>query len=197
MSLVERFAKPAPTAAVGANPNLAQLMQGTANTCAPAGCDSAPPVGVGMVLRATPQGAPLPYPFLVPAAGALGGPGGVAYLTVALDVDFKGDDLMLDSATLLDGTGLAIGTAQTGLTALQVTSWTSNGIRDQNLLAATGLPAQAFAQTSQRRFGFDTAPTQARQQIVVEITNRAMVPVGVSGMIAGVCGDCNTTKRGQ
>jgi hypothetical protein len=190
MSLVERFAKPAPTAAVGANPNIAQLMQGTANMCAPAGCDSAPPVAVGMVLRGSPQGTPIDYPFLVPA-------GGVAFLTVALDVDFKGDDLMLNSPTFLDGPGTGAGTAQSGLVALQVTSWTSNGIRDQNLLAETGIPAKAFDILAQRRFGFDTAPTQARQQIVIEITNGAAIPVGVQAMIAGVCGDCNTTKRGQ
>ena len=195
MSLVERFAKPVPTAAVGANPNIAQLMQGTANACAPAGCDSSPPVAVGMVLRGSAQGAPSSFPFTVPA-------GGVAYLTVALDVDFKGDDLMLDSSstiTALSATGVAFPllAGANGLAVLQVTSWTSNGIRDQNLLAETGLPATAFDFHAQRRFGFDTAPTQARQQIVVEVTNTSLDPIAVSGLIAGVCGDCNTTKRGQ
>ena len=165
-------------------------MQGTANACSPAGCDSSPPVGVGMVLRSTPQGNPEPYPFAIPAGKAY-------YLTVALDVDFKGDDLMLSSTSRLDNTGAALGHDASGLTALQVTSWTSNGIRDQNLLAATGLPAVAFDYSAQRRFGFDVAPTQARQQIVVEVTNPSGIPINVSGMIAGVCGDCNTTKRGQ
>ena len=195
MSLVERFAKPVPTAAVGANPNIAQLMQGTANACSPAGCDSAPPVGVGMVVRSTPQGAPAAFPYTVPA-------GSIAFLTVALDVDFKGDDLMLNSASTITAaslTGVAFPAlvGSNGLKVLQVTSWTSNGIRDQNLLAETGLPATAFAYDAQRRFGFDTAPTQARQQIVVEVTNTSLDPIAVSGLIAGVCGDCNTTKRGQ
>ena len=190
MSLVERFAKPVPTAAVGANPNIAQLMQGTANACAPAGCDSSPPVAVGLVLRSTPQGSPELFPYAIPAGKAY-------YLTVALDVDFKGDDLMLASSTYLLNTGVALGDDVNGLAALQITSWTSNGIRDQNLLAETGLPASAFDIIAQRRFGFDTAPTQARQQIVIEVTNPSGVAINVVGLIAGVCGDCNTTKRGQ
>ena len=163
------------------NPNIPQLLQSTANMCAPAGCESAPPVPVGLVLRLTPNGAPVPYPFAVPA-------GGVSYLTVALDVDFRATDLILAG----------------DLSKLYITSWTSNGIRDQNLLAETGIPGKAFDITSLRRFGFDTAPTAARQQIVIEVANTIDPAAGagdfsiiVGGLVSGVCGDCNTTRRGQ
>jgi hypothetical protein len=188
---------PAPSAAVGSNnPNIPQLMAGTANACSPAGCDSAPPVAVGLVLRATPQGAPI---AAIPA-------GGKGYLTVALDVDFKGDDLMLFAKAKTTGAFPAVGLPATfdPLGALVVTSWRSNGIRDENLLAETGIPAKAFDITSLRRFGFDTAPTAARQQIVVEIVNTIDPGAGlgdfgimVGGVVAGTCGDCNTTRRGQ
>lgn len=155
------------------NPNIPQLLQSTANMCAPAGCESAPPVPVGLVLRLTPNGAPLPYPFAVPA-------GGVAYLTVALDVDFRATDLLLAG----------------DLSKLYITSWTSNGIRDQNLLSETGIPSEVFSFNTLRRAGFDCAPTQARQQIVIEVTNvDAGAPGNVRGAVAGTCGDCNTSRR--
>jgi hypothetical protein len=189
MSLIDSFGSKtpaqAPKAAVGANPNIAQLMAGTANACAPSGCDSAPPVAVGLILKTDPQGGPIPFPYNVPA-------GGKASLVVALDVDFKGDDLML--ASDLDPAN----PDPDGLKYLQVTSWASNGIRDQNLLAETGIGAIAFDIRAMRRFGFDTAPTAARQQIVIEITNvDPLKPHTVQGLIAGTCGDCNTTRRGQ
>jgi hypothetical protein len=189
MSLIDNFAPKAQVAkaAVGGNnPNIAQLMAGTANSCSPAGCDSSPPVAVGMILKTDAQGTPIPFPYLVPATGK-------AYLVVALDVDFKGDDLMLSS----DIAGVVATADQNGLDFLQVTSWTSNGIRDQNLLAETGIPARAFDIRALRRFGFDTAPTAARQQIVIEITNPTATPHSIQALVAGVCGDCNTTKRGQ
>ena len=189
MSLVERFsapsATPAPKAAVGANPNIAQLMAGTANACSASGCDSSPPVAVGMVLRSAAQGTPTPWPYIVPK-------GTKAYLTVALDVDFKGDDLMLSSGLDPAATPTQL---QIGLNGLQITSWTSNGIRDQNLLAETGIPASAFDIRSLRRFGFDTAPTAARQQIVIEVSNPSPVDLTIQGLVAGVCGDCNTSNR--
>ena len=151
-------------AAVGANPNIPQLMRTTANAS-----PATPPVAVGLVLRDTAQGTPI-------TAVAKGG---TAYLTVALDVDFKGDDLMLAG----------------DLDKLQVTSWTSNGIRDQNLLSETGLPAEAFGFNTLRRFGFDVAPTMARQQIVIEVKNTDTGNVAkVRGLVAGVCGDCNTAR---
>jgi hypothetical protein len=157
-------------AATGANPNIAQLMASTANGAAAPGTDVTPPVAVGLVLRDSAQGAPI-VPALIPANGA-------AYLTVALDVDFKGDDLMLAG----------------DLEYIQVTSWTSNGIRDQNLLSETGLPAEAFAFNVLRRFGFDCTPTSARQQIVIEVKNLRANTSAIRGLIAGVCGDCNTKR---
>jgi hypothetical protein len=160
------------SAAVGGNPNIRELMQSTANAPVEHGVWKTPLVAVGLVLRSSPQGEPL-----VPAAIPIGG---TAYLTVALDVDFKGDDLMLAG----------------DLDKIQVTSWTSNGIRDQNLLSETGLPAEAFSFNTLRRFGFDTAPTSARQQIVIEVKNLDLANVAqIRGLVAGQCGDCNTTRR--
>ena len=164
------------------NPNIPQLLAGTANACSAAGCDSAPPVGVGLVLRTSAQGSPV----------ASIAPGTKGYLTVALDVDFRGTDLMLFAYATVPPVANPTWNA---LSAVQVTSWTSNGIRDQNLLAETGLPGSAFDITSLRRLGFDTAPTAARQQIVIEITNPTAAPHTCVGLIAGVCGDCNTSNR--
>lgn len=150
-------------AAVGANPNISQLLASTTNKN-----PASPPVAVGLVLRGTPTGTPL-VPAQVPK-------GGKAYLTVSLNVDFRGDDIMLAG----------------DLEKLQVTSWTSNGIRDQNLLSETGITAEAFAFNTLRRFGFDVAPTAATQTIVIEVTNIDAANVAnCRGIIAGTCGDCN------
>jgi hypothetical protein len=194
--MIESTSLPAPKAAVGGNPNIAQLMAGTANACSPAGCDSAPPVAVGLILKDAAQGTPLPGGIL--PAGTKG------YLVVALDVDFRATDLMLSAVENHQGGQVAPHAGWNPLSVIQVTSWTSNGIRDQNLLAETGVPGVAFDITSLRRFGFDTAPTAARQQIVIEVTNTSPAGVGalsqdvyLTGLVSGVCGDCNTTKRGQ
>ena len=178
------------------NPNIPQLLAGTANACSAAGCDSAPPVGVGLILKDAAQGTPM---TAIPA-------GGKGYLVVALDVDFRATDLMLFALPFTTGAFPAVGLPASfdALGAIQVTSWTSNGIRDQNLLAETGIPGKAFDITSLRRFGFDTAPTAARQQIVIEVANTIDPAAGagdfsiiVGGLVSGVCGDCNTTRRGQ
>ena len=114
---------------------------------------------VGLMLMDLPQGKPV---SMVPA-------GGCAYLVASLDCGFKAGELRLAG----------------NLRSLRVTSWTSNGIRDQNLLAESGVPAEAFSAKS-RRLVMDTAPTQARQAIVIEVTNdNPRVGAKVRGFLLG------------
>ena len=114
---------------------------------------------VGLELRDMPLGTPV---SMVP-------PGGAAYLVAVLDCNFKAGELTLAG----------------NLRSLRVTSWTSNGIRDQNLLAEHGVPAEAFSAKS-RRMVIDAAPTLARQAIVIEVTNdNPKVGARVRGFLLG------------
>jgi hypothetical protein len=108
---------------------------------------------------------------LFPAGTYKVAPGHKAYLVGNFDVD-----------VLLTGLRLS-----GHLKRFTVTSLTSNGIRDQNLMSESGISAEAFSFKSPHPIVIDAAPTMAKQLVVVEVYNHSSATANIRGTMLAAC----------